>query len=113
MIRRLRKIIALVLLAAFANLTPTARACGPVSVEPIFVFDTSPDLPFADYARGHLGIVRPSFGRKTLVIAYRYLNGGWFADGEQAALIEALKGTAPEGDGTAAVKTGESHASRI
>jgi len=105
MIRRLRKIIALVLLAAFANLTPTARACGPVSVEPIFVFDTSPDLPFADYARGHLGIVRPSFGRKTLVIAYRYLNGGWFADGEQAALVEALKGTAPEGDGTAAVKT--------
>jgi hypothetical protein len=105
MIRRVRKIVALVLLAAFANFTTAARACGPESVEPIFVFDTSPDLPFADYARGQLGIVRPSFGRKTLVIAYRYLNGGWFADGEQAALVEALKGTAPEGDGTAAVKT--------
>jgi len=74
MIRRLRKIIVMVLLAAFANFIPAARACGPVSIAPIFVFDTSPDLPFAEYARGHLGIVRPSFGRKTLVIAYRYLN---------------------------------------
>jgi hypothetical protein len=102
---RVRKTIALVLFAALANFIPIARACGPESIDPIFVFDTSPDLPFAEYARGNLGIVRPSFGRKTLVIAYRYLNGGWFADGEQAALIDALKGTAPEGDGRVAVKT--------
>ena len=102
--RRVRKTIAAVLLAGFLNFMPAARACGPESIQPIFVFETSPDLPFAEYARGNLGIVRPSFGRKTLVIAYRYLNGGWFADGEQAALVEALKGTAPEGDSTPAVR---------
>lgn len=101
---RIRKIVALMVLATFANFVPLTRACGPESIEPIFVFNTSPDLPFADYARGNLGIVRPSFGRKTLVIAYRYLNGGWFSDDEQTSLIEALKGTPPEGDGSTAVK---------
>jgi hypothetical protein len=104
MIRRVRQTIALILLTAFANSMPAANACGPFSIDPIFVFETSPDLPFAEYARGNVGIVRPSFGRKTLVIAYRYLNGGWFGDSEQAMLVDALKGTAPEGDGVVAVK---------
>ena len=101
----IRKTIVLVLLGACASLIPPAQACGPESIDPIFVFKSSPDLPFTEYARGNLGVVRPSFGRKTLVIAYRYLNGGWFSDEEQAALVEALKGTAPEGDWTPAVKT--------
>ena len=104
MIGRCRRIIALVLLATFANLVPVARACGPSSIDPIFVFTSSPDIPFAQFARANLGIVRPTFGRKTLFIAYRYLNSNWFSDDEQTALINALKGTAPEDDGTAAVK---------
>jgi hypothetical protein len=59
-----------------------ARACGPESIDPIFVFKTSPDLPFSQYARGNLGIVRPSFGRKTLVIAYPefYFESAWWCE---------------------------------
>ena len=100
----IRRIVALALVATFANLIPPARACGPESIDPIFVFKTSPDLPFAEYAQGNLGIVRPSFGRKTLVIAYRYLNGGWFSPDEQAAAVDALKGTAPQDDDAVAVR---------
>ena len=90
--------------ATALNLFPPARACGPFTIDPIFVFRESPDLPFEDFTKGRIGIVRPGFGRKTLVIAYRYLNGGFFTDDEQSALVEALKGTAPEEDGGNALK---------
>ena len=86
------------------NSTAPVRACGPYFTEPVFVFESSPDLPFNEFTNGKLGIVLPTFGRKTLVIAYRYLNGGSFTSDEQTGLIAALKGKAPEDDGTAAVK---------
>ena len=86
------------------NSTTPVRACGPFFTEPIFVFESSPDLPFEEFTNGKIGIVLPTFGRKTLVIAYRYLNGGAFTADEQTELIAALKGKAPEDDGTAAVK---------
>ena len=87
------------------NSVPVVRACGPSYKEPIFVFKESPDLPFEEFTQGKLGIVRPGLGRKTLVIAYRYLNGGAFSANEQEALVQALKGTAPEDDGSEALKT--------
>lgn len=83
---------------------PVIRACGPSYKEPIFVFKESPDLPFEEFTQGKIGIVRPIMGRKTLVIAYRYLNGGAFSADEQDALVQALKGTAPENDGAEAFK---------
>src|SRR5882724_7964425 len=79
-----------------SNALPSTRACGPEVTTPIFVFKESPDVPFTDFVKGNIGIVRPSFGRKTLVIAYRYLNGGGFNSAEQAALIEALEGKPPD-----------------
>ena len=93
-------LVALVLL----NYAAPAVGCGPWPTEPIFVFKESPDLPFSDFTAGKIGIVRPSLGRKTLVIAYRYLNGGSFTGDEQQQLLEALKGTAPEEDSIEAVK---------
>jgi hypothetical protein len=86
------------------ELTRPAMACGPGFVEPVFVFTDSPDLPFAEFTRGKIGIVQPTFGSKTLVIAYRYLNGGSFTTDEQKALVEALRGAAPEDDGRQAIK---------
>ena len=86
------------------NYVAPAIACGPWPTEPIFVFKESPDLPFSDFTAGKIGIVRPSLGRKTLVIAYRYLNGGSFTGEEQRQLLDALKGTAPEEDSIDAVK---------
>jgi hypothetical protein len=93
-------LVALLLL----NYASPLIACGPWPTEPIFVFNESPDLPFTEYVGGKIGIVRPSLGRKTLVIAYRYLNGGSFTGEEQRELIDALKGTAPEPDSIDAVK---------
>ncbi|HEY3581529.1 MAG TPA: tetratricopeptide repeat protein [Pyrinomonadaceae bacterium] len=86
------------------NYAAPAIGCGPWPTEPIFVFKESPDLPFTDFTGGKIGIVRPSLGRKTLVIAYRYLNGGSFTGDEQQELLKALKGTAPEEDSIDAVK---------
>src|SRR5262249_29380708 len=68
-----------------------------------FVFTHSPDLPFDEFAKGKIGILQPTFGRKTLVIAHRYLSGGTFTEDEQHALIEALKGKAPEEDDDAVI----------
>jgi len=85
------------------NYAVPATACGPWLTEPIFVFKESPDLPFSDFTSGKIGIVHPSLGRKTLVIAYRYLNGGAFTSDEQRQLIQALKGNAPEEDSVDAV----------
>jgi hypothetical protein len=95
--------LSLFVVTAF-HLVPPARACGPATIDPIFVFQESPDLPFAGFTRGQLGIVKPSFGRKTLAIAYRYLNGGSFNEPEQAALVEALRGKAIDEGSTEALK---------
>lgn len=83
---------------------PTVRACGPESLEPIFVFRESPDLPFSDFTAGKIGIVQPTFGKKTLAIAYRYLNGGAFSPDDQKELVIALKGSPPEDDDDKAIK---------
>ena len=85
------------------NSLPSASARDPIA-GPIYVSEQSPDLPFEDFTNGKIGIVRPSFGRKTLFIAYRYLNGGSFNAEEQNDLVKALKGTPPDENGSEAVK---------
>ena len=100
-----RRTVTVVLVALLLlNYTAPILGCGPWPTEPIFVFRESPDLPFSDFTGGKIGIVRPSLGRKTLVIAYRYLNGGSFTGEEQRELLDALKGTAPEEDSIDTVK---------
>jgi len=103
--RSLHQTLAITLAALLLlNSTTSVRACGPYFTEPIFVFENSPDLPFQEFTNGKIGIVLPTFGRKTLVIAYRYLNRGSFTSDKQTELTAALKGKAPEDDGTAVVK---------
>ena len=63
--------------------SPVANGCGPSFIEPVFVFKGSPDPPFNEFAGGKIGIVKPEFGRKTLVIAFRYLNDRSFGSEEQ------------------------------
>jgi len=103
--RAFQRLLAFLLAATLLlNSGSYVRACGPEYTTPIFVFTTSPDIPFKEYAAGKIGIVRPTFGRKTLVIAYRFLNGGTFTSDEQDALIAALNGKAPEEGNDDAVK---------
>jgi len=86
------------------QLASPAKGCGPFTIDPIFIFHHSPDLPFEEFTKGKIGIVQPTFGRKTLVIAYHYLNGGFYNEEEQRALVEALHGEAPEENGSDALK---------
>ncbi|HYW72010.1 MAG TPA: hypothetical protein VE961_13305, partial [Pyrinomonadaceae bacterium] len=93
------------LCALLINSYSVSKGCGPTSLQPIFSFESSPDLPFMEFAAGNIGIVKPTFGRKTLVIAYRYLNGGSFSPEEQRQLVSALHGEGPEPVDDAALKT--------
>jgi len=103
--RSLCRPLALVLTAAvlFASIRP-AQGCGPSSITPIYVFTESPDLPFEEYTSGKIGILQPTFGRKTLFIAYRYLAGGAFTADEQQQLADALRAKSPEADETKAIE---------
>ena len=86
------------------NSLPSASARIPVVGNPIYVSEQSPEPPFEEFTNGKIGIVRPSFGRKTLFIAYRYLNGGSFTADEQKDLVKALNGTPPDENETEALK---------
>jgi hypothetical protein len=101
---RSRVIAVFVYVLMLAQTAIPIKGCGPETLAPIFVFTSSPDLPFEEFTRGKIGIVRPTLGRKTLIIAHRYLNGGAFTADEQTALIDALKGKAPESEDEAVVK---------
>jgi hypothetical protein len=83
---------------------PLVHACGPEIIQPIFVLRNSPDLPFEEFTKGKIGVLQPTLGRKTLVIAHRYLNGGTFTTDEQSQLVEALKGSPPEDDDDQPIK---------
>ena len=83
---------------------PSVQACGPDFSDPIYVSRQSPDPPFEEFTNGKIGIVRPSFGRKTLFISYRYLNGGSFTAEDQEDLVAALNGKAPEEESAPALK---------
>jgi hypothetical protein len=102
MIRRL--VTFLVLTSVLMQTYTVVQACGPSYLQPIFVFETSPDLPFQEFAAGKIGIVKPTFGRKTLLIAYTYLNGAFFNSDEQKELVSALKGASPEANNEAGLK---------
>ena len=99
-----RTTMCVVLVAILFQSHSRAIACGPSALVPIFVFQESSDLPFSDYAAGKIGIIQPTLGRKTLLIAYRYLNGRTFTPDEQEALVRALRGRPPEDEGEEAVK---------
>ena len=99
-----RAIMCVCLFAILFQSHGRASACGPSALVPVFVFKESSDLPFSDFAAGEIGIIQPTFGRKTLLIAYRYLNGGSFTPDEQEALVRALRGQPPEDEGEEAVK---------
>ncbi|HEY6805899.1 MAG TPA: hypothetical protein VI306_20125 [Pyrinomonadaceae bacterium] len=98
-----RKTGALVLLVSLV-LQSAALACGPDTIDPIFVLTNSPDVPFTDFAKGKIGILQSTFGRKTLVVAHRYLSGGSFTEDEQHAIASALKGKPPEEQNDDAIK---------
>jgi hypothetical protein len=51
-----------------------AETCGPFFAEPLFVHTLHPELPLDSFANGKLGILKPSYARSYLAVAYRYLS---------------------------------------
>lgn len=102
---RLRVVLpGLLLLSAVAVLNPPASdACGPFFPEVSFVYDHQPG---PEFLRGELGIVKPGYYRRQLVVAYRYLSGAPLTPEEAKALqppesaeVEAYPGAWTEGSG--------------
>lgn len=71
------------ILSFFINVIP----CGPGYVMPLFDVRKTPEFPYRDFAAGNLGIVKPTFTRSVLFVAYRYLNNFGFTQPEQEALM--------------------------
>ena len=86
----------------------SVNACGPYFSTAVFTYTLHPDYPLADFAGGKLGLLQPTYAPSYLVVAYRYLNGGKFTDGEQksvenlwrARLAEYNYGAIPDADST-------------
>ncbi len=63
-----------------------ASACGPFSKLALFAHDRHPDFPLKLYAAGNLGIIRPSYARSYMALAYRYLSGQKTSTEQQKAI---------------------------
>jgi hypothetical protein len=82
-----RALIALALIASTSLLLPqSSQACGPFFSDAIFVYTKHPDFPLERFAKGQLGILRPSYARSYLFAAYRNLTNAALSDAEEAAL---------------------------
>lgn len=77
------RILALLLLAAALADPPQAESCGPFLPAAQFSYVSQP--PQDVFARGRLGILRPAYYRRYLVVAYRYLAGAPLNPDEIAA----------------------------
>jgi len=79
-------VLAIVLLAA-----STAFACGPFTLEAVFVHTVHPGYPMDRFAAGRLGVVQPTYARSYLFVAYRYLNGLNLTPDEQKGVTQLWK----------------------
>jgi len=85
-----RRLMAILLAIILLNGT-TAFACGPFTLEAIFVHTVHPAYPLSQFASGKIGVLQPSYARSYLYVAYRYLSGSNFSPSEQKALVDLWK----------------------
>ena len=58
-------------------------ACGPSFPVAVFSFKKHPDVPRTEFLKGSLGVLKPTYARSYLVVAYRYLIGAPLSAEEQ------------------------------
>src|SRR5215813_6393159 len=87
---RLHSFIAAVLAIVLLT-TSSVLACGPFTLDAVFVHTVHPGYPMERFAAGRLGVMQPSYARSYLFVAYRYLNGGGFTPDEQKAVTQLWK----------------------
>ena len=71
---------------SFGNL-PLVYSCGPFFPETIFSYKYHPDFPLDGFAKGQLGVMKPTYAASYLVVAYRYLMGIGLGKEEQQAMV--------------------------
>src|SRR5712691_6669424 len=82
-----RALLALALIASTSLLLPQrSHACGPFFSDAMFVYTKHPDFPLERFAKGQLGVLRPTYARSYLFAAYRNLTNAALSDAEAAAL---------------------------
>jgi len=79
------RLLTLVLLMAVLAGPPEAESCGPGLALAQFSYVATP--PPDVFARGQLGILRPKYYRRYLVVAFRYLTGVPLSPEEVAAFV--------------------------
>ncbi|QNI37034.1 hypothetical protein [Edaphobacter albus] len=91
-----KKMAVAVAIATLAVAVPliVVIACGPDFGPDVFVPAPHPQNPDV-FAKGHLGVLQPSYWRADKVVAYRYLVGGKLSDAERAAYAPATEATKP------------------
>lgn len=77
--------------AFFLSNLPLANACGPFTVDPLFSFTKHGEYPLNAFAGGRVGVVPGTYGRMSLFVFYRHLNGLPFDADEQKKVVAALK----------------------
>ena len=82
--------IALVFAFLFNGL-PSAKACGPFTVDPLFEFTKHGEYPLESYTNGRVGVVPNSYGRISLFVFYRQLNNTPLTENERKQVVEAMK----------------------
>ena len=80
-----------ILLAVVLLTTTSVSACGPFTLEAIFVHTVHPGYPMDRFAGGNIGVLQPSYARSYLYVAYRYLEDAPFTADEQKALAGLWK----------------------
>ncbi len=87
-----RLFVSTVLIFGFLlNNLPTAQACGPFTVEPLFSFTKHGEYPLESYTNGKIGVVPNSYGRISLFVFYRQLNNMPLTSSEQKQVVEATR----------------------
>jgi hypothetical protein len=74
--------------ALLAGVVSPTVACGPFFTDDVFQFTVHPDLPLKKFAAGQLGIVRGTFARSYLIVAYRYLTEHPLSSREQSDIVK-------------------------
>ena len=77
--------------AIFFGSLPTALACGPSTIDPLFSFTRHLDYPLENYTTDKIGVVPKTYGRISLFVFYRQLNNLPFSATEKAEVKRAIE----------------------
>jgi len=89
-VRMIRIIVPFALVLSWGILP--AYSCGPFFPTTYFEYSLHPDFPLETFAKGRLGILKPTYAASYLLVAYRYLAGIPLDEEEQQAMVGLWKG---------------------